>query len=183
MAYQTPFFLRTRSIALILVTSAMSASAFAQWQWIDNTGRKVFSDTAPPPGIPDKNILKQPNGQPPLRASSTPDAASQEDTLAEKPLAPKSSGSDPKLEAQRKKIEAAELAQRKAERERIAKIRAEHCAQAKKAQATLDSGLRIATLNDKGEREILDDKARAAERGRLAGVVESECAPLPQPVE
>ncbi len=183
MAYPIRSFVCARSVALTVIISVLSVSAFAQWQWIDSTGRKVFSDTAPPPGIPDKNILKQPGAQVPHRASETLDATSRADTPAAKPPAPKLGDTDPKLEAQRKKMEAAELAQRKAEQERVAKIRAEHCAQARKAQATLDSGMRIATVNDKGEREIMDDRARAAERGRLAGVVESECSPQSPPVE
>jgi hypothetical protein len=36
------------------------AVAQAQWQWVDKDGRKVFSDRAPPPDIPARNILRQP---------------------------------------------------------------------------------------------------------------------------
>ncbi|MFG5410725.1 hypothetical protein ABXN37_24710 [Piscinibacter sakaiensis] len=41
----------------------------------------------------------------------------------------------------------------------------------------LDDGVRIARTNEKGEREILDDKARAAEQARLRAVVAADCAP------
>ncbi len=34
-------------------------AAQAQWQWLDHSGRKVYSDQPPPTDIPLKNILKQ----------------------------------------------------------------------------------------------------------------------------
>ena len=46
---------------LLTLVCAFSAAAFAQWQWIDKDGRRVFSDRAPPPEVPQKNILKQPS--------------------------------------------------------------------------------------------------------------------------
>ena len=48
----------------------------AQWLWLDNDGRKVFSDRAPPPEIPDKNILKQPNRVKPVAAVTAQAASS-----------------------------------------------------------------------------------------------------------
>ncbi len=41
--------------------------------------------------------------------------------------------------------------------------------------SALDSGIRIARVNDKGEREIMDDSARAAEAKRTQGLIASEC--------
>ena len=59
----------------------------------------------------------------------------------------------------------------------MAKAKAENCARAKKAKATFDSGARIATTNAKGEREIMDDAARAVETKRLEGIIATECGP------
>jgi len=39
----------------------------------------------------------------------------------------------------------------------------------------LDSGIRMARMNDKGEREILDDAARAAELERTQAIIQSDC--------
>jgi hypothetical protein len=44
----------------------------------------------------------------------------------------------------------------------------------------MDSGVRLATTNAKGEREIMDDKVRAAESRRMEGIIRSECGPLPK---
>ena len=43
------------------------------------------------------------------------------------------------------------------------------------AKATLDSGMRMARINDKGEREILDDQQRAAELQRTNQAIAENC--------
>ena len=54
-------------------------------------------------------------------------------------------------------------------------MRAENCARARSYQKSLDSGMRIARTNDKGEREILDDAARAQEQQRTREIIASDC--------
>ena len=46
--------------------------------------------------------------------------------------------------------------------------RAENCARARSHMSSLDSGMRLSRTNEKGEREILDDKARAEENAAHA---------------
>jgi hypothetical protein len=46
---------------------------------------------------------------------------------------------------------------------------------AKRHLATLESGQRIARINDKGEREIIDDKVRAEEMQAARKVASSDC--------
>jgi hypothetical protein len=41
---------------------------------------------------------------------------------------------------------------------------------------TLDSGLRLARTNDKGEREVLDDQARADETKRTREIIAANCS-------
>ncbi|TFZ04946.1 DUF4124 domain-containing protein [Ramlibacter rhizophilus] len=170
--------LRPLLAALILAVPALAA---AQWQWIDGSGRRVFSDQPPPPEIPASKILKQPG----VRASAAPAAdpapaaaaAPAQGTKEVAAAKPAPSGRDKELEARKKQAEAAEAQKRKAEEEAIAKTRAENCTRARQAKATLDSGIRLARVNDKGEREILDDSGRAAEAKRIDQVIASECKP------
>lgn len=157
---------------------AVPLAAAAQWQWIDKDGRKVFSDQAPPPDVPDKNILRR-AGAPVARhgASLTPavsDAASSE---APAPAAsgPKPSGVDKDLEEKARKAEEAEKAKQAAEAQKVAKARADNCGRARQGKATMDSGIRVARVNAQGEREIMDDKARTAEQQRLQSVIDSDC--------
>jgi len=179
MEHSTPSLSGCLKFALGALTVLACSSAPAQWMWIDGAGNKVFSDTAPAPGVPDKNILKRPGmrSAPPTVEAETAVAAPQPAA----PLSPpKPSGRDEALEAKKKQAEEAELAKKKAEAERIAKARAENCDRAQRAKATLDSGVRVATTNAKGEREIMDDKARAGEIQRLNEIIRADCGPAPQ---
>ncbi|RZI93471.1 MAG: DUF4124 domain-containing protein [Variovorax sp.] len=156
----------------------MPLAAQAQWQWTDNAGKKVFSDQAPPPDIPDRNIVRRPGASQlraniaPPPAADTPDTATPAATAA----APaKPSGVDKELEAKTKKAEEAEKAKQAAEAQKVAAAKAENCSRARQSKATFDSGIRVARLNDKGEREVMDDKARAQEQERLQTVISADC--------
>ncbi len=148
----------------------------AQWQWVDGTGRKVFSDTPPPSTVPEKNILKRPGLRAPAVAAATSPTQTEATASTRTGAAPKLSGRDEQLEARKKQAEEAEQAKKRAAEERQAKARAANCDRAKRAKTTLDSGIRIATTNAKGEREILDDSGRAAETKRLDDLIRSECS-------
>lgn len=155
----------------------ISATAFAQWQWIDKDGRKVFSDRAPPADILDKNILKRPLGRAIPAAVDT--AAPGDAPAAAVPVLPangaKPSGVDKELEDKKKQAADAEAAKRKAEEERITKAKIENCARAKQAKTSFDSGVRISRTNAAGEREFMDDAARAVELKRIQGIIASDC--------
>lgn len=155
----------TLRIWMIGLACAMPLAASAQWQWIDPAGRRVFSDQPPPAGTPARNILRQPGGQPaPMAAPPAPAAST-----------PRPSGQDKALEEKRKQGEAAEAAKKKAEDERQAAAQAENCARARKAKEALDSGVRLARTNAQGEREYMDEAARAAEYRRLQPILDNDC--------
>jgi hypothetical protein len=163
---------------------ALPLSASAQWQWIDKNGKKVFSDQAPPPDVPEKNILRRSGSPPPRTATgiSSPDAPAPEGSAEaaapkarEGTAAAKPTGVDKDLEEKTKKAEAEEKAKRAAEEAKVAKAKADNCARAREGKATVDSGIRIAKVNAQGEREIMDDAARAAEQKRLQSVISSDC--------
>ena len=161
-----------------------AVAAQAQWQWIDKDGRNVFSDRPPTSDVLEKNILKRPGGQRAAAVAAAPDAAAGPPQGAASSAAggsaapgnvPKLSSVDKELEEKKKKTADAEAAKRKADEERVAKAKADNCARARQAKATIDSGVRIARTNDKGEREVMEDAARAAEAKRVQGVITSDC--------
>ncbi|CAN5382463.1 hypothetical protein BH10PSE16_BH10PSE16_41990 [soil metagenome] len=170
----------TKTLILAIASSALALPAMAQWQWIDKDGHKVFSDRAPPADIPQKNILKQPASKIPPPAPGTDIGMAAPAAMASAPAnkasAPKLSGKDAELEARKKQADELEAAKKLAEEEKLAKSRADNCERVKKGQATLNSGIRISVTNAKGEREIMDDAARAAENKRLQAIAESDCA-------
>ncbi len=156
----------------------VSLTAQAQWQWLDKDGRKVFSDRAPPLDIPVSNILKQPGKS---RAAAPAISAAPGGPLssASAPVAAASGlqlgSQDKELAERRKKADAEAAAKVKADADAIAKVKAEACAQAKANQALMDSGVRVAITNAKGEREILDDAGRAMEIKRYRSLIAANC--------
>ena len=153
--------------ALLGLTFAIPASA--QWKWRDKSGQTQYSDLAPPAGTPDRDILQRP-GTGTHHAAPSAAASAASGTPA---LTPKSA--DPELEARRKKAEQEAADKKNAEDAKIAATRAENCSRAQAQMRTIDSGLRMARINAKGEREFLDEAARAAETQRTREVIASEC--------
>ena len=147
-----------KNVFFVTIGGAFALTAWAQWQWIDKDGRKVFSDRSPPAEIQEKNILKRPGNHQLVPVSASAAALS-------KASAPRLSGKDAQLEARK----------RQAEAEKIEKARADNCERARKGLASFQSGVRIAIINAKGEREIMDDNARALETKRLQGIADSDC--------
>jgi hypothetical protein len=144
--------------------------AAAQWKWKDGRGQVVISDLPPPRDIPERDVLQKPNlvTQRPA-AQLTPSASAPAgEALAKAKV-------DPELEARRKKTEGEQNERVKAEEQKVAAQRAENCQRAKAHMSSLESGIRLSRTNDKGEREILDDKQRADEVQRTRQIISSDC--------
>ncbi|MBT9611541.1 DUF4124 domain-containing protein [Aquabacterium sp.] len=160
---------------LVLALAASPAQAGMQWKWRDANGATQYSDRPPPPGTPDSAILARPS--PSSRqvrvVESVPSASAAATGNAAVPAAPKTA--DPELEARRKKSEEERIARQKADEEKQAKVRADNCERARGYERSLKDGMRIARTNEKGEREILDDKARSEELQRTQETIQSNC--------
>ncbi len=171
------------SICLIsLLLGLLPLHGSAQWAWVDKDGRKVFSDRAPPAGVPDKSIYKRPGraAVPMPQDASGNSAAVDPVARASTPALPgtlnaKVAGVDKELAERKKKEEQAQNALRKTEEERVSKAKADNCLRARQAQQGLESGIRLSRINSQGEREVMDDAARAAEAKRIQAVVDSDC--------
>ena len=149
-----------------------SVGAAGQWQWVDKSGVMVFSDMAPPPQVPLKNILKRPSSlraepempapnasAPETKASAATTVASREQELAKKV----------------KELENNALAQRAADASRMAKTKIENCVRAKKAKQQFDTGVRLQKTDQQGQAQILDDAARAAELKNIQTYIDAAC--------
>ncbi len=166
--------------------------AHAQWKWRDQTGQINASDRPPPRDIPEKDILARP--APEARRASTPapaaSAASAAVPAARPPAgdpqlearrraaalpAARPPAGDPQLEARRRAAEQEQAAKAKAEDERNKQQRAENCRRARGHLAALETGQRIARINEKGEREVLDDRGIAEETRQARSVIASDC--------
>ncbi len=159
---------------LIVVVSLAAKPVAAQWVWKDEGNRTVISDQAPPASIPLKNILKTPRGS--RLAPRTIDSA--EAAPAEpKPDVKKDDGpktwAEKDLEYKKRQKEAAEASKKQEEETAKATAKQERCKAIRNNQAGLESGVRIARTNEKGEREFMTDEQRQAEiqrnRSELGG--------------
>lgn len=172
--------------AVVLLAAALTPTpADAQWRWRDATGRINVSDRPPPREVPDKDILSRPAVAPQPRREAPADAASAATAAGASAAASAArasgaasapaSGLQAEVEARRKRAEQEQAARTKAEEEKLAAQRAENCRRARTQVATLESGIRIARVNERGEREVLDDRARAEEMRAARAVIASDC--------
>ncbi|HJV61843.1 MAG TPA: DUF4124 domain-containing protein [Albitalea sp.] len=158
---------RLSVVALLAVLGAtLALPVQAQWKWRDKSGHMQYSDLPPPAGTAEQDILQRPSATQRRVATATPAAA---------PAASAAKLVEPELEAKRRKAEQDEAAKKKAEEEKNAAVHAENCTRAKGYMRSLEDGMRIARTNDKGEREILDDKQRADEVKRTRDTIAAEC--------
>lgn len=185
----------TRNWGLMLALVCLAGSAMAQWQWLDADGRKIFSDKAPPPSIPESQILRDGNGHPyvPASKTKTKPAADEkaptygfkeykpEPVVSPKPqaknAAPKAQATKTPKELEQEKKAQAEQAAKEAEAKRKEQeLKAANCKTIRGNMAALDSGQRIASYNEKGERSVMGDTQRAAERKSLESAMkENAC--------
>lgn len=164
-------------LAAALLLAVLPAQA--QWKWKDSKGQTHISDLPPPRDIPDKDVLQRPAEiarKSPVASTAASDAAPAAPVAQATASGPTAKPRvDPEIEARRSRAEQEQKAKAKADEDKLAAQRAENCSRAKQQLAGLDSGMRLARVNDKGEREILDDKARAEEAQRARQVMASEC--------
>jgi type IV secretory pathway VirB10-like protein len=172
--------------ALVVLAAALPAQA--QWAWRDANGRITASDRAPPRDVADKDIISRPKSDkrqalnaapvasaPPGASPAAPNVATPN---ASSPAAAASAPATPlerEVQARKSKAEQEQASKKAAEDTKLASQRADNCQRARSQVATLDSGIRIARTNAKGEREMMDDTGRAAEARKAQDVITSDC--------
>ena len=162
--------MRLQAVVVVGFTLLLAAlPATAQWKWKDARGQVVISDVPPPREIPDRDVLQKPEVV--TRRAAAPAAvasAPAQESVAKARV-------DPELEARKKKSDQEQSDKLKAEEDKVAAQRAENCRRARSHMATLDSGIRLSRTNEKGEREILDDKQVADEMNRTRQIISADC--------
>jgi hypothetical protein len=127
--------------------------------------------------VPLKDIVSRPDASSRRSApvvAAAPDVAPDAAAAASAPVRV-----DNELEARKKKQQADKAAaadeRKQADKARMDGLKAENCKRAKAQLAMLESGVRVTRPNEKGEREFLDDKARAEETNRARSAVDDTC--------
>jgi Domain of unknown function (DUF4124) len=158
-------------VLVAMLGFSVALPATAQWKWRDKSGQTQYSDLPPPNGTAEQDILQRPAVASSRRtvAAAAPASAASGVPL----LAPR--GSDPELEAKRKKVEQESADKKKADDARLALARAENCTRAKAQLRSVESGGRITRINEQGEREYMDDASLATEAKRARDIIASDC--------
>jgi hypothetical protein len=163
------------STAMCIAGPVLAQSESMTWKWKEASGQIVVSDRPPPASIPDSAILVRPISSVRGRLAAAPAAPAASAAAADAANQQTAPRVDPELEARRKKATDEQVAQQRVQEEKNAAVRAENCSRARGQLSALSEGLRMTRTNDKGEREVLDDKGRAEEMQRARAVVASDC--------
>ena len=154
----------TATLALAVFTVATASAQ--TYQWKDANGRTVISDTPPPGSVTKKQTI------------GTTSRPAEPDTPAAAPAASKAapkSLSERDMEFKKRQQEEKEKADKAAQEQAAAAERQENCKRARESAAALESRQPIATVNEKGERQIMDDSARQAELARARKIMADSC--------
>ena len=155
---------------LVLLTALPTLSQADIYKWKDKDGVMRYSDTPPPSNVKleyigNKKVTK-PTGKDPLSVVT----GAQPAPVAAQPVAvPMPSASAEETAAKLRQKTAEVEKNNKQEKEAQAKIKAENCRAAKANLASYEQGGRIYKMNEKGEREYLDDAGlkQGAEKARV----------------
>jgi hypothetical protein len=191
--------MRLSNLALagaLLLGLTLPSLSHAQWSWRDASGRLTVSDRPPPSEVPDKSIVSRPAGASRDAAKNrgrvTPstavaadantdkngrgDKGDNADAPSEAPSSPlKPAPRDAELEARRLKAEQQVAAKNKAIEDKNKEIMRENCDSARRQMAMLESGVRMSRTGANGEREVVDDAARAQEAARTRETMATNC--------
>ncbi len=159
------------AFALVALSALLAMPAHAQWKWRDKDGRITVSDRPPPKDVPDADILGRPDPHRVVPASVPASAAS----AALVPSPPHLTPLEQEVEARKRSADQERAAKARIDEERNAAQRAENCRRARSQEMALQSGQRMARVNEKGEREVLDDKGRAEELRVAREAIASDC--------
>lgn len=144
---------------------AAAALAQAQYAWIDDKGLKQYSDRPPEPALPAARILKAPG----LAPRQETDAGEQ----ARQPPGAAPTTAEREAAFRKRKAEQAALARTADDEARRRAERDSNCARQRQHLQLLESGIRIGTVNQQGERDFINDAERAGQiaqiRRALAG--------------
>lgn len=154
-------------LPLLLVALAAAPDASAQYQWRDANGRMVYSDMPPPASVPPSAVQRAPARQTPAGTSGGSGATASAMAPAPAPAAPSAasapSAADAEMAFRKRRMEREEAERKAAEAETRAQRAAAACEVSRAQVRTLESGMRVARVNERGEREFIDDATRASQ--------------------
>ena len=171
---------RATLVVAIVLAGFTSTPSEAQWAWKDGNGRVVYSDRPPPADVKPASIVRQPTKQllPAPASGAVDDAAKPADGTSPETKAasnaPKTTA-EREMEFRKRQQGRAESDKKAAEEQTKNATKTAECDRARGYMKSLEDGVRITKTDASGNREFLDDAARAAEVERTRKIIQSTC--------
>jgi gas vesicle protein len=151
----------------ILAILAVPATA-QQYKWKDASGRTQYGDI-PPPGVKAERMTRSTVGT----VSGGTVAAASGDVA--KPASGPKTAAEQEQEFRKRRTEAEEKQKKDDKLAQDTRMKQENCTRARQQLASLDSGVRQMRINEKGEREFLDDSQIEAQKVDARRAVSEWC--------
>lgn len=148
--------------------AALPVAAQQLYKYVGPDGKVQYSDRPPPDGRKAEKVTSS-------RLSSVPGApVAAANTDAAKASAPKTPAEQDQAFRQRR-LEQDEKAKKDDKLAQEQQMKADSCANARRELAGMQSGARVARLNEKGERVFLDDAGTQNEVARMEREIAAGC--------
>lgn len=175
-----------RVVIVVAIVSAgfVSTPSEAQWAWKDGNGRLVYSDRPPPSDIKAAQVVRQPGTQVlanpapasgPLDDAAKPADAKSSDAKSAPPSTAPKTVAEREMEFRKRQQERADGDKKSAEEQTKSATKTADCDRARGYMKSLEDGVRITRTDAAGNREFLDDAARAVEAERTRKIIQSTC--------
>ena len=165
-------------VMCVLMALPMLANAEI-YKWKDKDGTVHYTDTPPPSNIKQESIggkkLTKPTGQAPLAPLADTDATTGKDEMKGK-VPNQNLESPDEIAAKLRQKNAEADKNNKKQKEAQAKIKEENCKASKANLASYQQGGRVYKMNEKGEREYLDDAGLKAGAEKAQKEVSEYCS-------
>lgn len=170
-----------KSLSLLLVMLLLSAGSMLSqaevYKWKDKDGTIKYSDTPPPSNIKQEAIngkrkVGAPNGKAPLAPVENAGVVTVPAVMP-KDVEPPMNLEDAAAKKRRDNAETEK--NNKETKEAYAKVKAENCNAAKANMQSYTQGGRVYKMNEKGEREYLDEKGFKAGREKAQKEINQNC--------
>lgn len=161
-----------KRLAFFALLAILAVPALAQqYKWKDASGRTQYGDI-PPAGVQAERLSRSSvgtvsGGATSAAATSTGDAA--------KPASGPKTATEQEQEFRKRRMEAEEKQKKDEKLAQESRVKQENCTRAKRELASLESGVRQTRVNDKGEREFLDDSQVEAQKADARRAVSEWC--------
>ena len=163
-------------LLLALLLSLPLAGHAEIYKWKDKNGTTRYSDTPPPSNIKQEAIGSKKALKPAVIAPAAPVAAPQAPAADEAEKDPPPVPVSAEEEAALKRQSNAEAEKNnKLEKEKQEAAKAENCKAAKSNLASYEQGGRVYKMNEKGEREYLDENDFKAGREKATQEINENC--------